>query len=134
CVENSNAHQFEEQIEWLTGMVLTRPGDEDKVLVVGTRVAPQDLYSELLKPARYEDEETPWTYFASAAVLEFADDPEDWVTLWPKSNLPKRGQAVTPDADGLYPKWDGPSLARMRKRISTDPLAWPLKYQQQQVS
>src|SRR5690606_12042784 len=81
-----------------------------------------------------EDEETPWTYFASPAVLEFADDPEDWVTLWPKSNLPKRGQAVTPDADGLYPKWDGPSLARMRKRISTDPLAWPMKYQQQQGS
>jgi hypothetical protein len=134
CVDSTNAHDFERQIEWITGMVLTRPQDEDKVMVVGTRVAPRDLYRELMDPGRYEDEAPPWTYFAQPAVLEYADDPDEWVTLWPKSNIVKKGQAVIPDEDGLYPKWDGPSLNRMRKRLSTDPNAWPLKYQQQDVN
>jgi hypothetical protein len=133
-VATENAHDFENQIEWLTGMVLTRPSDEDKVLIVGTRVAPQDLYRELMNPSRYDDEEPPWTYFASPAVLEFTDDPKDWVTLWPRSNVVKRGQVVVKDEDGLYPKWDGPSLARMRKRLSTNPRAWTLNYQQEEVS
>lgn len=132
-ITTENAHDFERQIEWLTGMVLTRPADEDKVLIVGTRVSPQDLYRELLNPSRYDDEQPPWTYFSSPAVLEFHDDPEQWVTLWPKSNVVKRGQVVVPDADGLYPKWDGPSLARMRKRLSTNPKAWTLNYQQEEV-
>jgi len=133
-VDTSNAHEFDKQIEWITGMVLTRPADEDKVLVIGTRVSPVDLYKELLNPQRYEDEEPPWTYFSSPAVLEFADEPRDWVTLWPKSNVPKRNQIARPDAEGLFTKWDGPSLARMRKRVSTDPYTWSLKYQQEDVS
>jgi hypothetical protein len=133
-VEEGNAHDFDRQISWLTGMVLTRPQDEDKVLVVGTRMAPVDLYKELLNPQRYEDEEPPWTYFSSPAVLEFADDPADWLTLWPKSNIKKKGRVTKPDKDGLYVKWDGPALARMRKRVSTDPYAWSLKYQQEDVS
>lgn len=133
-VDTSNAHDFDDQIEWLTGMVLTRPADEDKVLVIGTRVSPVDLYKELMNPQRYDDGESPWTYFAQPAVLELAEEPRDWVTLWPKSNIVKKGQTVVPDEDGLYPKWDGESLARMRKRISTDPHAWALKYQQQDVA
>lgn len=133
-VEQGNAHDYDNQINWLTGMVLTRPQDEDKVLVVGTRMAPVDLYRELRNEQRYEDEESPWTYFSSPAVLEFAENPEDWITLWPRSNMPKKGRINQPDENGLYPKWDGPSLARMRKRISTDPYAWSLKYQQEDVS
>lgn len=132
-VDTSNAHDFDAQIEWITGMVLTRPADEDKVLIIGTRVSPVDLYKELMNPQRYDDAHPPWTYFAQPAVLEFAEDPDDWVTLWPRSNVPKKGQIVTPDKDDLYPKWDGASLARMRKRVSTDPYAWPLKYQQEDV-
>ena len=134
-VNDKNAHDFDSQINWLTGMVLTRPSDEDKVLIVGTRVAPQDLYRELLDPKRYEEEggQSPWTYFSSPAVLEFNQDPEDWVTLWPRSNVAKRGQAVKPDAEGMYPKWDGASLARMRRKLSTNPRAWTLNYQQEEV-
>jgi hypothetical protein len=132
-IDSTNAHDFDNQIEWLTGMVLTRPADQDKVLIIGTRIAPVDLYKELMNPARYDDDTPPWTRFSTPAVLEFADDPEDWVTLWPRSNIKKKNQIVTPDEDGLYPKWDGPALARMKKRVSTDPYAWPLKYQQEEV-
>ena len=65
------------------------------------------------------------------AVLEFADDPEDWVTLWPRTNqAPKRG--VEPGPDGLYPKWDGKALARRRARMT--PVVWARVYQQQQIA
>jgi hypothetical protein len=54
------------------------------------------------------------------AVLEYDDDPEKWVTLWPKSNLPWEGseENVLPDEHGLYPKWDGPALFRRRSEVS----------------
>lgn len=132
-VDTKNAHEFDNQIDWLTRMVLTRPADEDKILIIGSRVAPIDIYRELMDPARYDDEQPPWTYFAQPAVLEFADDPEDWLTLWPRSNVAKVNQVVKPDEDGLFPKWDGPSLARMRKRLSSNPNAWSQGYQQEEV-
>jgi hypothetical protein len=67
------------------------------------------------------------------AVLEYDDDPEKWVTLWPKSNLPWEGsdEGILPDENGLYPKWDGPALFRRRSEVS--PSAWALVYQQQDV-
>lgn len=131
--DTKNAHEYENQIDWLTRMVLTRPADEDKILIIGSRVAPVDIYSELMRPERYDDEDPPWTYFAQPAVLEFAEDPEDWVTLWPKSNIPKVNAVTKPDENGLYPRWDGPSLARMRKRLSSNPNAWTQGYQQEEV-
>jgi hypothetical protein len=67
------------------------------------------------------------------AVLEFYEDPKQWVTLWPKSHIPWEGsdEGVLPDEDGLYPKWDGPALFRRRSEVS--PSAWALVYQQQDV-
>jgi hypothetical protein len=95
-------------------------------------MAPVDLYSELRNPAWYPDEVSPWTYFAQPAVLEFADDPKDWVTLWPRSNEPEAGLKVQePDADGYYPKWDGTRLAKKRARMS--PRTWAMVFMQQQV-
>jgi len=102
---------------------------------VGTRLAAKDLYSELRDPHRYPDEESPWSYLSMPAVLDFKDDPKEWVTLWPKSNQPEPGsKADTQEADenGLYPKWDGPRLFQKRRRVS--PRAWAMVYQQQQVS
>ncbi|AYY11608.1 hypothetical protein EF847_01560 [Actinobacteria bacterium YIM 96077] len=133
-IATDNAHDFENQIDWITRMVLTRPTEHGRVLVVGTRVAPVDLYGELMSPSRYEDERAPWTYFAQPAVERFAEDPKDWVTLWPRSNMSKRGAATTPDEDGLFPAWDGPALAKMRERLKTNPNAWSQGYQQLSVS
>jgi hypothetical protein len=67
------------------------------------------------------------------AVLEFADKPENWVTLWPKAHIPWEGsdEDILPDEDGLYPKWDGGALFRRRSEVS--PSAWALVYQQQDV-
>ena len=67
------------------------------------------------------------------AVLEFDDDPEKLVTLWPKAHIPWEGsdEDVVPDEDGLYPKWNGGALFRRRSEVS--PSAWALVYQQQDV-
>ena len=80
---------------------------------------------------RYPDEKSPWTYFAQPAVLEFADDYKDWVTLWPKTNMPPVSGRGVPDEDGFYIKWDGEALSKKRSRMS--PNLWAMVYQQQHV-
>jgi hypothetical protein len=91
------------------------------LLVVGTRVAPQDLYVALQEPARYPENESPWTYLAQPAVLEFAEDPDNWRTLWPETN----------EGDLIVPKWNGRALYRRRGVVS--PRTWAMAYMQQQV-
>jgi hypothetical protein len=134
AVDGTNAHEFDKQIDWISGEVMSRLSASGVLLVVGTRMAPVDLYSELLKPEHYPDEESPWTYFAQPAVLEFADDPKDWVTLWPRSSEPEagaKGDRAIPGEDGLWPKWDGAALAKRRSRMP--PRKWAMVYMQQQV-
>ena len=134
-VDLTNAHEYDKQIDWLQSEVISRVSASGSMLVVGTRLAAKDLYSELRDPHRYPDEESPWSYLSMPAVLDFKDDPKEWVTLWPKSNQPEPGsKADTQEADenGLYPKWDGPRLFQKRRRVS--PRAWAMVYQQQQVS
>jgi len=122
AVTLSNAHEYEKQMEWLHQEVLTRLGNHGKLLVVGTRVAPQDLYSELQVGERYPDLVSPWTYLAQPAVLEFGDDPTTWKTLWPIMRGP----------DGTdVPRWDGKALHRRRGVVSAK--TWAMAYQQQQV-
>ena len=134
CVDNTNAHEYSKQIDWIQTEVLSRIGAGGKLLVVGTRLASKDLYSELRKGTYYPDGESPWTYLAMPAVLEVDEDPTKWVTLWPRSNQPEvtKGAFREPDTDGLYPKWDGPALYKKRARMS--PGHWARVYQQQQVS
>jgi hypothetical protein len=117
----SNAHEYEKQIEWLQQEVLTRLSDEGKLLVIGTRVAPMDLYVALQEENRYPEQESPWTYLAQPAVLEYGDEPESWVTLWPETHE----GAVT------VPKWNGKALYRRRGVVS--PRTWAMAYMQQQV-
>lgn len=133
-VDLQNAHEYEKQIDWIQSEVVSRISASGMLLAVGTRLAPKDLYQELRDPTRYPDEESPWTYLSMPAVLEFHDDPKDWVTLWPQSNTPEigaKGEMAEQDEHGLYPKWDGPRLAKKRKRMQ--PRAWATVYMQQQV-
>ena len=132
-VTTSNAHEWEKQLNWLQKDVVTRIGDYGKLLIVGTRIAANDLYREIRNPAHWTGGKTPFTYFSMPAVLEYADKPEDWVTIWPKSHIPWEGAEgdIEPDENGLYPKWDGPALFRRRSEVS--PITWALVYQQQDV-
>ena len=131
-VTTANAHEWEKQLLWLQREVITRLGDAGKLLIVGTRIASNDLYREIRNPEHWSGGKTPFTYFAMPAVLEFEDSPKDWVTLWPKSHVPWEGsEGEVPDENGLYPKWDGPALYRRRGEVSAS--AWALVYQQQDV-
>lgn len=132
-VTTANAHEWEKQLLWLQRDVITRLGDYGKLLIVGTRIAPNDLYREIRNPEHWSGGASPFTYFSMPAVLEFADDPQDWKCLWERSHIPWEGADgnILPDADGLYPKWNGPALFRRRSEVS--PSAWALVYQQQDV-
>lgn len=125
----NNAHQYEAHLDYIMQDVMTR---DAPLLVVGTRVAPVDLYSELMNPEHYDGEESDWTYLSQPAVLEFAEDPADWVTLWPASDRPHPTRPGEQREDGLWPKWDGPRLAKLRRKLK--PTTWSLVYMQESVS
>jgi hypothetical protein len=124
----SNANEYEKQLRWLQQEVLTRIGPTGRLLVVGTRVDNVDLYRELRDPDRYPSGKSPWTYLAQPAVLEFADDPQDWLTLWPRADVPWQGVIEPPDEDGLYPRWSGLHLHRRRGMLA--PKTWSMAYMQ----
>jgi len=134
CADLDNAHEFPKQIEWIQSIIGSRlePGT-GKLIIVGTRLAAQDLYSEIRKPEWYVTGESPFTYLSQPAVLEMHDDPEDWVTLWPKTNVEPMGlDKVEPDEQGLYPMWNGPALAEKRNQMSAE--TWSRVYMQAQIS
>jgi len=132
CVTTANAHEWEKQINWLQKEVITRLGKNGKLLVVGTRIGTIDLYRELRNPEHWSGNKTPFTYLAMPAVLEFNEDPKKWVTLWARSDRPWDGEEdATPDEDGFYPKWDGPTLFQRRSEVT--PSTWAMVYQQQDV-
>jgi hypothetical protein len=129
-VMNSNAHEWEKQIEWLQKEVITRLGRHGKLLIVGTRVAPIDLYKMIRDGGQWSGGKTPFTYCAMPAVLEFDEKPEQWKTLWAKTNI-QENDIDEVLADGLYPKWDGPSLFKRRSEVA--PSVWAMVYQQEDV-
>jgi hypothetical protein len=131
CITTANAHEFEKQIDWLQKEVITRLGKNGKLLIVGTRIAAQDFYKELRNPKYWSNGKSPFTYMGMPAVLEYHDKPEDWVTLWEKSDVPWDGDEDTPDENGLYPKWDGKALFKRRGEVT--PNTWALVYQQEDV-
>lgn len=137
CVLGSNAHQFERQINWIQTEVVNRSSSfNGRVLIIGTRLAPVDLYREIFKPEYYADEASPWTYLTQPAVEEYAPDPADWVTLWPRTNRPPVTKAaralVEQDADGRWPAKDGLALAKERRKTSAR--NWALVFQQEDVA
>lgn len=129
-VMNSNAHEWEKQIEWLQKEVITRLGRHGKLLIVGTRVAPIDLYKMIRDGQQWTGGKSPFTYFSMPAVLEFDEKPSGWKTLWPKTDRPESANDE-PDADGLYAKWDGPALFTRRSEVA--PSVWAMVYQQEDV-
>jgi hypothetical protein len=129
-VMNSNAHEWEKQIEWLQKEVITRLGRHGKLLVVGTRVAPIDLYKMIRDGSQWTGGKSPFTYFAQPAVLEFDEKPANWKTLWAKTDRPE-GDIDEVDEQGLYPKWDGPALFTRRSEVA--PSVWAMVYQQEDV-
>jgi hypothetical protein len=129
-VMGSNAHEWEKQIEWLQKEVITRLGRHGKLLIVGTRVAPIDLYKMIRSGDQWTGGKTPFTYCAMPAVLEFDENPDNWKTLWPKTNM-QENEIDEQFEDGLYPKWDGASLFKRRSEVA--PSIWAMVYQQEDV-
>ena len=129
-VMNSNAHEWEKQLEWLQKEVITRLGRHGKLLIVGTRVAPIDLYKMIRDGGQWTGGKSPFTYCAMPAVLEFDENPENWKTLWSRTNI-QENDIDEIGEDGLYPKWDGPSLFKRRSEVA--PSVWAMVYQQEDV-
>ena len=131
-ITTANAHEWEKQINWLQKEVITRLGKNGKLLVVGTRIAANDLYKELRNPKHWSGGKSPFSYMGMPAVLEYADNPKEWKTLWPVSDVPWDGDEDIPaDENGFYPKWDGPSLFKRRSEVT--PSTWALVYQQEDI-
>ena len=131
CITTANAHEWEQQINWLQKEVITRLGKNGKLLIVGTRIASNDLYKELRNPKHWSGGQTPFTYMGMPAVLEYAPEPKDWVTLWKESDVPWDGDDETPQENGFFPKWDGQALFRRRSEVT--PATWALVYQQEDI-
>lgn len=130
CVVLSNANEFEKQVTWIESEVKNRVKN-GTVVVIGTRLAPQDLYSELRDDKRYSNGATPWSYLRQPMVLSYGDEPKEWKTLWPRSTT-QMDEDDEPLEDGSYRAWDGERA--YEEYSSTPPAVWSLVYQQEQVS
>lgn len=150
AVDGTNVSEYAKQMTWLRREVSSRLQAGGKLLVLGTRIAPVDLYSELMKPENYANLKSPWTQFASPAILEEAVDAKDHVTLWPYCDEPwvkpgaedldeclcedpSCGTPVLIDGRELYPRWDGVHLER-GPRAENNNTEWALVYQQRSVA
>jgi hypothetical protein len=123
----SNANEWAKQQEWIRQEVASRlPPGGGQLLVVGTRVAAVDLYKELRNPQHYTDGILPWSYLSMPAVLEYADNPKEWKTLWAKTEQPLTDTDV-PDENGMYDRWTGERLTAVRNEAG--PSKWSLVYQ-----
>lgn len=114
-ITTKNCREIDRQMILLEREIESRlPSDQSGgglLAILGTRVAPQDLYRHLLDVEDH-DEDRVWTYFRQPAVLDYGNgDSSTWVTLWPE-------------------QYNGKSLAK-RKRSGTS--AWNLIYQQLNV-
>lgn len=128
----ANAHEYEKQIDWIESEVENRLVVGGKLLVIGTRLAQTDLYRELRNDRRYEiSGRSPWSYLRQPYVLQFAENPEDWVTLWPKSTTPMAsGDKEIPGEPGWY--WAKPGPVANKVRNSKPARIWSLVYMQQE--
>ena len=129
-VMGSNAHEWEKQIEWLQKEVITRLGRHGKLIIVGTRVAAVDLYKMIRDGGQWTGGKSPFTYCAMPAVLQFDEKPANWKTLWPATDQQENDLDDALE-NGLYPKWDGPSLFKRRSEVA--PSVWAMVYQQEDV-
>ena len=151
-VDETNVSNYVKQMNWLSRTVLSRLELGGRLLMLGTRVAPVDLYSEIMKPENYGNQRVPWTYFASPAILEQGATPEEHVTLWPYSDIPwvrrdpdgklmdscicgrdECADGMLVDGKRVYARWDGLHLELGPKADNSETM-WALVYQQKSVS
>lgn len=131
CIVGDNAHDYEKQIRWLESEVQSRVKN-GPIVIIGTRLASVDMYSQLRVNDRYTGGVTPWSYIKMPMVLHYADDPKDWITLWPASKTFFDTPADPKNADGDYIAWDGEKCAD--RRNATPPTMWQLVYQQEDIA
>lgn len=110
-----NVREIDNQLILLDREIESRlPSDQEGgglLAILGTRVAPQDLYRTLVDVTDGDDEPV-WTYFRQPAVLDYGTgDSSTWKVLWPE-------------------RYNGKSLS---KRKRSGGAAWNLIYQQLNV-
>lgn len=150
-VDTTNVAEHAKQLKWLRSMVESRLEAGGKLLVIGTRVASMDLYSELRNPENYANGSVPWTYLASPAILYEGETPDQHVTLWPRAqhpwvhpddleldgcmcgNNPACTEGFEWGGERVYAKWDGVHL-EAGPRASNSATDWALVYQQSGIS
>lgn len=113
-ITTKNAREIEKQEILINREIESRLPSEQLggglLAILGTRVAPMDLY-RYLQDVVDGDDEPVWTHLRQPAVLDYGDgNAESWVTLWPE-------------------RYSGKSLSK-RRRDST----WNLVYQQLNVT
>jgi len=64
-------------------------------------------------------------------VLEFDDDVDKWLTLWPRAEKPWQGSNEIPGEDGLFARWNGRYLKKRRGVLAHK--TWALAYMQASV-
>jgi len=141
AVDNENAQEWRKQLRWLTLEVASRPGMSGRIVVIGTRIAPGDLYSQLRDPGNFQSGKTPWSYLSQPVLLEDDPDPGNWITLWPKAttswwNEDDPCPCGTHECefgygDGTYPRLDSTHLEIVRESVDSD--TWNQAYMQLDV-
>ena len=131
-----NATEWDKQDDWLRQEVSTRLGPGGQIIIVGTRVAPMDLYRHLRDPETYTDGTVPWTYFAMPAVLSYGADDASTQTLWPVGDAPfaEDDEPIGQHEEGwnLYERWSPKRLSRIRNEVG--PRRWSLVYQNSDIA
>jgi hypothetical protein len=115
-VTSKNVHTYQELADYVSTEVASRVDENGELIVLGTRMGANDLYSALRDKVEWDGATPVWTWFAQPAVLEEPSrDPTSWLCLWPRL------------ADGS-PMWHGEALARARAEVGEQ--RWNLTYQQ----
>lgn len=109
----SSAAQWPAMMDYIAQDVDSRIGKDGQLLIVGTRVAADDVYKHLRDDLVDYDGTPVFTYLAQPAVLDYAESVQDWTTLWP-------------------PAWPGEALAKKRA-FQRDERKWALVFQQADV-
>lgn len=149
-IDNENAHRHADHVDWLMTILDSRlPPEGGLLMVLGTRIAATDLYSELRKLTDENDEQF-FSYLSQPAVLEYGPtgQKDEWVTLWPWTNCTELDAHAelrciacmasssdcaceSPEVMWCKPRWTGAKLAR--KRFPLGERRWSLVWQQQQI-
>jgi hypothetical protein len=148
-IDADNAREVETQLRKINRDISSRLPDGGLLLVLGTRVAPMDIY-RVLSEIEDGDHRRVWTYFRMPAVLDYGNgDSDTWTTLWPWRTATKadvvKGKHVEARCASCYAvpadcvcdsphhcdmtyQWSGPQLSRRRLDAG-----WNLYYQQLDV-